>query len=141
MERCLDLVEADGRRCLTAEERESTRNFWMREFSTLSPQPLEEAVLTFLREKPRGRPSIGELWAILRRGQQQVTKSDAARTTELRWASEILESPESFRTPLYEHTIRSAERILKRWGVASWQDAMAETHPGWTPPTTREAYL
>lgn len=141
MERCLDLVEADGRRCLTVEERESTARFWMREFSAETPKALEGAVLTFLREKPRGRPSIGEIWAILRRGQKPHSPGEGARALELRWASEILESPERFRNPNYEHTIHSAERVLRRWGVASWQDAMAETHPGWTPPMTREAYL
>lgn len=141
VERCLGVIQADGRRALTQEETVSTTRFWLREFADQTPAVLEQAVLTFLREKPRGRPSIGELWAILRRSLRPVTKTDAARVQELRWAAEVMEDPGRYASANYSHTVLYAERILKHWGVTHWHDAMAETHPNWTPPTTREAYL
>ena len=142
IERLLGVIQADGRRAYAGEERAQVISLWFKEFKHEQPAALEGAVMAFLREKQRGRPSLAELWAILRRGHKKPAWEDRraeTKRTEALWAASILESPERFQG-LYQHTLQYAERVLRHWGYATWQDAMAENDPGWTPPS-REEYI
>jgi hypothetical protein len=143
IERLLDLIQADGRRAYGSEERGQVVSLWFKEFKFEKPGRLEAAVMTFLREKPRGRPTLAELWAVLRRGHKKPSweaKREEMKTQEVLWAASILESPEKFETN-YRQTIQYAERVLRHWGYATWQDAMADQKPGWTPPSREEVIL
>lgn len=143
IERLLDLIQADGRRAYSQDERRQVVSLWHKEFKYETPSVLEGAVMSFLREKQRGRPSLAEIWAILKRTHRKPAweeKRDEMKRGEVLWAAAILESPERYQG-LYQHTLQYAERVLRHWGYATWQDAMADQNPGWTPPSREEAIL
>lgn len=119
---------------------------WREQFRQLPDGRLEKAVTVWLRENPRGRPNVGKLWKILEalyptsKTTIQTTKWEDDRRSELLWACSILQNPEPFQKPDYQHTLRYAERCLRHHDFTSWESAMEWLEPGWTPPIT-ETYL
>lgn len=132
LERTLRLVEADGRRALSPAEHASMLSLWSREFSSVHADTLEQAVLTFLREKPRGRPSIGEIHAILERKNPKEKPSNTDERTEITWACGILDHWSRYKS--YPSTIQYAERVIHSHGFSHWHDAMTYLIPTWRPP-------
>lgn len=141
VERCLRLLDSDGRKKLAPEERASVGSLWRREFVSVNSSTLEGAVETWIRENSRGRPRVAELWTILKR--QATSPKERARArweeekrAELAWAVSILERPDHFQGPDYKHTLDYAERCLRYHGFSSWEKAKAFLEPGWAPSST-----
>lgn len=139
------LLLADGRR--SPSDAAAAEGFWMSEFSHLRDGELLKALREWMRQKPRGRPSVGELWAIIRPEGHQ-TQQDARRDDrevdkrlELSWAISVLSESYRYEKPEYRHTLDYAGRSLEAHGFTTWQEAKSYLCPGWTPSSVNEAYI
>ena len=141
----LDLVAADGRRPVTEAERTQILGFWGEAFRGVHTDDVRKAVLTWLSEHPRGRPTVGELHAVVKRfrpaEEKKKAESAAQKHHELSWAVSILEAPSRYQTADYQHTLETAEHYVRQYGYSDWQDAKAWLVPGWAPATVTEVYL
>jgi len=141
--RALRLIVEDDRR--RPDDEDAVARHWRKEFASVSSDDLLDAVATWLRENPRGRPNVGKLWEVIRKKNPAPTKRQAAWDEEIRhelgWAVSVLENPRPFEHAHYRHTLDYAEKCLRRHGHSHWHDAKAFLNPGWTPVTVTDIYL
>jgi len=138
------LVVSDDRRA--PDDEAAVAAHWRKEFAQVNGERLVDAVATWLRENPRGRPNVGKLWEILNRSTTTPqTKSeaqrDAYRRMELAWAVSVLEDARRYEHPVYKHTLAYAEKCLRYAGYSDWTKAKSFLEPGWVPSTVNEVML